>query len=56
MTSKTPKEQAPAPGKPARSAAGEIEARDLDKVTGGVKKSGGGIKSGVISDPCSGGE
>jgi len=57
MTSKTPKEQAQAPGKSARAPqAGEIDARELDKVVGGLKKSGGPKSSGVISDPCSGGE
>jgi hypothetical protein len=56
MTSKDPKDQAQTPGKPARANPDELETRDLDKVTGGLKKSGGGIKSGVVSDPCSGGE
>ena len=55
MTSKT-KEQAKTPDQPARSATGELAARDLDKVVGGLKKSGGGPKSGVIDDPCGGGE
>ena len=55
MTSKT-KEQAKTPDKPAHSAADEIAARDLDKVVGGLKKSSGGPKSGLIDDPCGGGE
>jgi hypothetical protein len=57
MTSKHPKEQAKTAGAPARpQRADELDARDLDKVTGGLKKSGGPKSSGVISDPCSGGE
>ena len=57
MTSKNPKEQAKAPGASARPIqARELESRELDKVVGGLKKSGGGPKSGVIDDPCGGGE
>lgn len=56
MTTTNPKEQAKAPSAPARPhQASELEARDLDKVVGGLKKSGG-PKSGVIDDPCGGGE
>ncbi len=57
MTSKTPKEQGKAQGASARPARGnELDARALDKVVGGLKKSGGPKSSGVISDPCGGGE
>jgi hypothetical protein len=54
MTSKNPKEQGKAPVQPARpkQAAGqatELESRDLDKVTGGVKRN-------KTEDPCGGGE
>jgi len=57
MTSKNPKEQAKAPGAAARSTqANELESRELDKVVGGLKKSSGGPKSGVIDDPCGGDE
>jgi hypothetical protein len=57
MTSTNPKEQAKAPGAPAQpTQANELESRELDKVVGGLKKSGGGPKSGVIDDPCGGGE
>jgi len=55
MTSKNPKDQAQAPGAPARPTR-ELESRELDKVVGGLKKTGGGPKSGVIDDPCGGGE
>lgn len=57
MTSKTPKEQAKAPGASARPPrASELKASELDKVVGGLRKAGGGPKSGVIDDPCGGGE
>ncbi len=57
MTSTNPKEQAKAPGAPARQTqSSELESRALDKVVGGLKKSSGGPKSGVIDDPCGGGE
>ena len=56
MTSKNPKDQGKTPDRPARPAhAAELETRELDKVVGGLKKSGG-PKSGVIDDPCGGGE
>jgi hypothetical protein len=56
MTSKNPKDQAKAPDRPTRpTQAAELETRDLDKVVGGLKKSSG-PKSGVIDDPCGGGE
>lgn len=56
MTSKNPKDQAKAQAAPARSRATELETRELDKVVGGLKKNSGGPKSGVIDDPCGGGE
>ena len=54
MTSTNPKEQGKAPATPARpkQATGqtaELETRDLDKVTGGLKRS-------KTDDPCGGGE
>jgi len=56
MTSKNPKEQAKAPAAAARpKQAAELETRELDKVTGGLRKSGG-PKANVIGDPCEGGE
>jgi len=52
MTSKNPKEQAKAPGAPARpSHKAELESRDLDKVVGGLKRN-----TGKTEDPCGGGE
>ena len=49
MTSKNPKDQAKARGKAERPKrqSSELETRDLEKVTGGVKR---------IGDPCDGGE
>jgi hypothetical protein len=50
MTSKNPKEKGKAPAAPARpKQASELEARELEKVTGGLKRSRTG-------DPCDGGE
>lgn len=50
MTSKHPKEQGQAPAEPARAKqASELETRDLEKVTGGLKRS-------KTDDPCGGGE
>lgn len=50
MTSTNPKEQGKAPAQPARpKQASELETRDLDKVTGGMKRS-------KTDDPCGGGE
>jgi hypothetical protein len=48
MKSKNPKEKGKAPATPARpKQASELETRELDKVTGGLKRTG---------DPCDGGE
>jgi len=53
MTSTNPKEEGKAPAQSARpKQASELETRDLDKVTGGLKKSGGK----KTDDPCGGGE
>jgi len=50
MTSKHPKEQGKAPAPSARpKQAAELETRDLDKVTGGLKRA-------KTDDPCGGGE
>ncbi|WP_395016759.1 hypothetical protein [Dongia sp.] len=50
MTSTNPKEQGKAPAQPARPKRdAELETRDLDKVTGGLKRS-------KTEDPCGGGE
>ena len=50
MTSTNPKEQGKAPAQPARpKQASELETRDLDKVTGGLKRA-------KTEDPCGGGE
>ena len=54
MTSTNPKDQGKTPDRPARpTQPSELEPRDLDKVTGGLKKSGGPKKT---DDPCGGGE
>jgi len=54
MTAMNPKEQGKAPATPARpkqatGQAAELETRDLDKVTGGLKRN-------KTDDPCGGGE
>jgi len=50
MTSKHPKEQGEVPTQPARAKqSSELETRDLDKVTGGLKRA-------KTDDPCGGGE
>jgi hypothetical protein len=55
MTTTNPKEQAQAPGAPARpNPSAELESGELDKVVGGLKKNTGG--RGKIGDPCDGGE
>lgn len=54
MTSKNPKDQGKTPSARATQTP-ELQTRELDKVVGGLKKSGG-PKSGVIDDPCGGGE
>ena len=51
MTPKNPKDQGKTPDRPTHPT--ELEPRELDKVVGGLKKSGG-PKSGVIDDPCGG--
>ncbi|GAB2179507.1 hypothetical protein [Dongia sp. agr-C8] len=50
MTSTNPKEQGKAPAAPTRPKQdSELEARDLEKVTGGLKRA-------KTEDPCGGGE
>jgi hypothetical protein len=50
MTSTNPKDKGKAPAQPARPQhPSELEARDLDKVTGGLKRA-------KTEDPCGGGE
>jgi hypothetical protein len=46
-------QKAPPPRSGASKTRGELEAKDLDKVTGGLRATGGGKKTG---DPCDGGE
>ena len=51
MTSKNPKEQGKASPAPAQPRSRELEARELDKVVGGLRKN-----TGKTEDPCGGGE
>jgi hypothetical protein len=56
MTSHKTDDQSKTPENSKISGKEELTSSDLDKVVGGLKKNIGGPKSGIVADPCAGGE